>query len=153
MSVVYLKIVDDVSVRGITTLDGIHIFSAYDFISAVCKKTGSYSRLLWKRLICDTSKFKHVNEDLLLASTSTKIRRRVTPGLTVSGLQRLLHIIHKKMPEDSHTIVESILSLYMTGDRSMIIEVDLNSTVTLFDAKSYRDILSLHYNFEPPVTT
>ncbi len=62
----------------------------------------------------------------------------------------MMYVLDKKVDENFHTIVETTFARYMSGDRSMIIEVDLNSTVPFFNAKPYGDILSLHYNFKPP---
>ena len=89
MSVVYLKLVNE-TVRGITTRDGIQVFSTYDFLSILFQKTGSYSRLLWKRLISKTSEFIEVEKVLVLAIPSTKRIKHRTPGMTVMGLQKLI---------------------------------------------------------------
>ena len=140
MSAVYLVICDS-TVKGITTGDGMWVFSVTDFINLVCQKTGSYARLLWKRLIYDTSKFTEVKEALVLAVPSTKIRKFTTPGMTIEGLQELLCML--KVDEDIRLIVEDTFARYMSGDTSMLIDVDLNSTVSP---------VSLPYNFEPPLT-
>lgn len=70
--------------------------------------------------------------------------------MTVMGLQRLLYILDKKADDDLYRIVEATLTRYMSGDRSMIIEVDLDSPVSFF--KPHTDILRIHYNFEPHTT-
>lgn len=141
MSAVYL-VIGDATVKGITTSDGMKVFSATDFIKIVCRKTGSYARLLWSRLIRDTSKFTEVREALVLAIPSTKLMKLTTPGMTITGLQELLCLL--KVDEDIRPIVEDTFTRYMSGDTSMLIEVDLNSTVSPEN---------LHYNFEPPLRT
>jgi len=140
MSAVYL-VIGNSNIKGITTGGGIRVFSVTHFINIVCHKTGSYARLLWKRLISDTSKFTEVKEALVLAVPSTKIRKFTTPGMTIEGLQKLLCML--KLDEDIRPIVEDTFARYMNGDTSMLIEVDLNSTVSPEN---------LHYNFEPPLT-
>ena len=139
MSAVYL-VIGDVIVKGVTTSDGLKVFSVTDFIKIVCRKTGSYARLLWKRLIRDTSKFTEVKEALVSAVPSTKIRKFTTPGMTIEGLQELLCML--KVDEDIRPIVEDTFARYMSGDTSMLIEVDLNSAISPEN---------LHYNFEPPL--
>jgi hypothetical protein len=153
MSVVYLKLVNDETVRGITTRDGMQIFSTYDFLNLVCQKTGSYSRPLWKRLISKNSEFIEIEKDLVLAIPSTKRIKHRTPGMTVMGLQKLLHMLNKKVTGDMYTSVETTLVRYMNGDTSMVIELDLNKTIRRFRKQSYMNNLSLHYNFEPPRTS
>lgn len=153
MSMVYLKLVNDETVRGITTSDGIQVFSTYDFLNLLFQKTGSYSRLLWKRLISKTSEFIEVEKDLVLAIPSTKRIKHRTPGMTVMGLQKLLHMLNKKVTGDLYTSVEATLARYMSGDTSMVIELDLNKTGRCFRKQSYINNLSLHYNFEPPLTS
>jgi hypothetical protein len=150
---VYLKLVNDETVRGITTSDGIQVFSTYDFLNLLFQKTGSYSRLLWKRLISKTSEFIEVEKDLVLTIPSTKRIKHRTPGMTVMGLQKLLHMLNKKVTGDLYTSVEATLARYMSGDTSMVIELDLNKTGRCFRKQSYINNLSLHYNFEPPLTS
>jgi len=139
MSAVYL-VIGNSTVKGITSSDGVKVFSVTDFINLVCRKTGSYARLLWKRLTSDTSKFTEVKEALVLAVPSTNIMKFTTPGMTITGLQELLCML--KVDEDIRPIVEDTFARYRSGDTSMLIEVDLNSTVCPEN---------LHYNFAPPV--
>jgi hypothetical protein len=73
--------------------------------------------------------------------------------MTVMGLQRLLYILNKRMDEHVRLIVEDVFALYMNGDTSMIIEADVANDNTLFQTKLHGNLLSLHYNFEPPKTT
>ena len=73
MSQVYLKLVFGDSVRGITTEDGIHMFSVYDFINVVCQKTDPYAKRVWRHLK-GTSDFTEVKEDILLLYQTQKQR-------------------------------------------------------------------------------
>jgi hypothetical protein len=139
MSAVYL-VIGASTVKGITSSEGLKVFSVADFINLVCRKSGSYARLLWKRLTSDTSKFTEVKEALVLAVPSTNITKFTTPGMTITGLQELLSML--KVDEDIRPIVEDTFARYRSGDTSMIIELDLNSTVSPEN---------LHYNFAPPV--
>ena len=149
MSVLYLKLMSNFTIRGITTPDGIQVFSIYDFINIVCQKTGSYSRHLWKRLMCNTSKFTEIKEVLVLDIPSSNVMKYTTPGMTVMGLQRLLCILDKKVSEEYHTLVEATFDRYMAGETYMLEEIDLKPTISLFNTKEHGEILSLHYNFMP----
>jgi len=152
MSILHLKL-GDTNVKGITTRDGVQVFSIYDFINVACQKTGTYSRKKWKRLISNTSKFTEVTEDLGLPTTNNRKTRWTTPGMTIMGLQTLLHIMNKEVKEDSRIIIEATFARYMQGDTSMITQVDLKTRSSLFNTKKYGHVLRLHYNFEPPSTT
>jgi hypothetical protein len=55
------------------------------------------------------------------------------PGMTVMGLQRLLHILNKRVDEYVRSIVEDIFAHSMTGDTSMIIEADVVYDNTLLN--------------------
>jgi hypothetical protein len=99
MSILHLKL-GDTNVKGITTRDGVQVFSIYDFINVVCQKTGTYSRKKWKRLISNTSKFTEVTEDLVVPATTTRKTKWTTPGMTIMGLQTLLYIMNKEVNED-----------------------------------------------------
>ena len=127
------------------------VFSIYDFINLVCQKTGSYSRHLWKRLICKTSKFTEIKEALVLPMPNSNMMKYTTPVMTVTGLQTLLCILDKKVSEEYRMLVETTFAGYNSGDTSM--EVDLKPTIPLFNTKICGDLLSLHYNFAPPMTT
>ena len=151
MSILHLKL-GDANVKGITTGDGVQVFSIYDFINVACQKTGTYSRKKWKSLISNTSKFTEFTEDLDLPTTTRKTRW-TTPGMSIMGLQTLLHLMNKEVKEDSRIIIEATFARYMQGDTSMITEVDLKTRSSLFNTKKYGHVLRLHYNFEPPSTT
>lgn len=69
------------------------------------------------------------------------------------GLQKLLHMLNKRVTGDMYTSVEATLARYMSRDTSMVIELDLNKTVRCFRKQSYINNLSLLYNFEPPLTS
>jgi hypothetical protein len=152
MSILHLKL-GDTNVQGITTRDGVQVFSIYDFINVACQKTGTYSRKKWKRLISNTSKFTEVTEDLGLPTTTTRKTRWTTPGMTIMGLKTLLYIINKEVKEDLRIIIETTFARYMQGDTSMITQVDLKTRSSLFNTKKYGHVLRLHYNFEPPTGT
>jgi hypothetical protein len=69
------------------------------------------------------------------------------------GLQRLLYILNKRVDVHVRPIVEDVFARYRSGDTSMLIEADVAYDNTLFNTKLHGNLLSLHYNFEPPKTT
>ena len=69
-----------------------------------------------------------VEKDLVLAIPSTKRIKHRTPGMTVMGLQKLLHMLNKRVTGDMYTSVEATLARYMSRDTSMVIELDLKKT-------------------------
>ncbi len=57
MSALLLRLATDATVRGMTTRDGLQVFSVYDFVNLVCRKNDTYSWQVWKR-ISENSKFR-----------------------------------------------------------------------------------------------
>jgi hypothetical protein len=43
MSALLLRLATDATVRGMTTRDGLQVFSVYDFVNLVCRKNDTYS--------------------------------------------------------------------------------------------------------------
>jgi hypothetical protein len=108
-------------------------------------KNRTHVKKLWKTLSRDTSKLTEVKQALVLAVPSTKMRKLTTSGMTVMELQSLLDVLGNRVHVELRMIVEATFARYMAGDRSMIIEVDLNATV-------HEQIPSLNYNFKPPTS-
>ena len=147
MSAVYLLLGSDAIVKGITTPDGMHVFSIYEFLELVLigNKSRKYVKNLWKTLSRDTSKFTEVKEDLVMAVPITKMRKtKPTTGTTVMGLQALMHVLGNQVNAELRPFVETTLAHYTAGYRGMIVEVDLNARV-------HPQIPSFHYNFMPPI--
>ena len=145
MSAILLKLLDDGIVTGMTTRDGIQVFSLHDFIKIVCQKNELYAKRLWRQLKC-TCNFTEFSLNITML-------KHKTPGMTIMGLQRLLNILNKRVDVHVRPIVEDVFARYMSGDTSMIIEADVAYDNTLFNTKLHGNLLSLHYNFEPPKTT
>jgi hypothetical protein len=71
------------------------------------------------------------------------MKKTPTAGMSVMGLQALLHVLGNQVSATLRPFVEATLANYMAGDRCMTIEVDLNATV-------HPQIPSFHPNFMPP---
>ena len=146
MSVVYLLLGEcDAIVKGIITPDGFHVFSIYDFMQIVLigDKSRKYVTNLWNTLSRQHSHFMEVQGTLALAVPSNKMSKTPpTAGTTVAGLRGVLDVLGNRVAEACRKVVEDIFARYIQGDRSMIVEVDLN-------AKVHPQIPRFNYNFQP----
>jgi hypothetical protein len=128
MSAVYLMLSSNASVRGIITEHGMHIFCLYDFMQHVLvhdvngRKSRTYVKNLFKTLCRENSQFMEFKKTLRPAVASTKMQ------LTPTAVR---------------PFVEATLANYMLGDRSSVIEVDLEQA-------AHPQIPSFHPNFMPP---
>ena len=150
MSVVYLLLGGhDEIVKGIITPDGFHIFSIYDFMQIVMigKKSHTYVKREWKKLSSHHSHFMEVRGTLALAVPSSKMPNTApTAGTTIAGLKGVLDVLGNSVAGARRKTVEDIFARYMLGDRSMVVEVNLNATV-------HPHIPRLSYNFQPPTAS
>jgi hypothetical protein len=62
------------------------------------------------------------------------------------GLKGVLDVLGNRVAEACRKVVEDIFARYMVGDRSMIVEVNLNETV-------HPQIPRFSYNFQPPTAS
>ena len=128
MSALLLKLATDATVRRTNTPEGM-VFSVYDIMNLVCRKTGSYSRQLWLRLI--NSKFKdelefhfmHTKNHTYQSGNSGKKSTNRTPVMTLKGLERLLFILNNKVATDFRHIVEDTSTRFNVHDTTMIQEI------------------------------
>ena len=150
MSVVYLLLGGhDEIVKGIITPDGFHIFSIYDFMQIVMigRKSHTYVKREWNKLSSQHSHFMEVRGTLALAVPSSKMPKKApTAGTTVAGLKGVLDVLGNSVAPARHKTVGDIFARYMLGDRSMVVEVNLNATV-------HPQIPRLSYNFQPPTAS
>ena len=150
MSVVYLLLGGhDEIVKGIITPDGFHIFSIYDFMKIVMigNKSHTYVKREWKKLSSQHSQFMEVGGTLALAVPSSKMPNTApTAGTTIAGLKGVLDVLGNSVAPARRKTVEDIFARYMLGDRSMVVEVNLNATV-------HPQIPRLSYNFQPPTAS
>ena len=150
MSVVYLLLGGhDEIVKGIITPDGFHIFSMYDFMKIVMigNKSHTYVKKQWQKLSSQHSHFTEVQGTLALAVPSPKMPNTApTAGTTIVGLKGVLDVLGNSVSPARRKTVEDIFARYMLGDRSMVVEVNLNATV-------HPQIPRLSYNFQPPTAS
>ena len=140
------KITSDGSLRGCTTTDKGDLFSVYDFITKVCKKTdsGAYARQQWLRM--QKPSFEHSESMRTLVTLChnlvlTGSGGRTTPCTDIRGLQRLLTILGSKVSEEYRALISDTFLRYTAGDRTMIAEIEAYasaavtaSDVTMSDA-------------------
>jgi len=150
MSVVYLLLGgEDCIIGGIITPDGFHVFSIYDFLQIVLisGKSRKYVAKVWKDICRRHSHFMEVQGTLGLAVPSTKMRKaEPTAGTTIMGLKGLLDVLGNTVAAACRKVVEDIFARYIAGDRSMLVEVNLND-------KEHPQIPDLNYNFQPPTAS
>lgn len=147
MSVVYLLLGGrDAIVKGIITPDRCFVFSILDFLQIVLigGKSRKYVTKLWNILSCQNTQFMQVQGTLDLAVRSTKMPKTPpTAGTTVAGLKGVLDVLNRNHVTDANRkVLEDIFARYAAGDRSMVVEIDLN-------AKEHK-ITRFNYNFQPP---
>ena len=141
-------------VGGIITPDRFHVFSIYDFIEIVLiphangrKISRKDARNLWLDICRQNSQFMEVKGTLGLAVTSDKMPKTPpTAGTTVAGLYGVLYALGNKVSEANRKVLYDIFARYMTGDRSMIVEVNLND-------KKHSKIPRFNYNFQSPTVS
>ena len=141
----------DPFVKGIVTPDRFHVFEIYDFLQIVLNDNPNreYVKYVWKDILKHNAQIMYVEGTLHLLSPSSKMRKTepkkgASPGTTVAGLQTLLHVLDRNHVTDANRkVLEDIFARYHAGDRSMIVEIDLNS-------KLHPQIPRFNYNFQPP---
>ena len=150
MSVVYMLLGGrDAVVKGIITPDGCHVLSIYDFMEIVLigGKRRKYVVNLWSTLSRQNTQFMEVQGTLALAVPSKKMpKAEPTAGTTVAGLRGVLDVLGNRVAAGCRKTVEDIFARYAAGDRSMIVEVNLND-------KEHPQIPRFSYNFQPPTAS
>ena len=149
MSVYLLLGGRDAVVKGIITPDGFFIFSIYDFMQIVLigGKSRKYVTNLWNTLSRQNTQFMYVPGTLGLSIPSTKMPKTPpTAGTTIAGLKEVLDVLGNRVAEPCRKVLEDIFSRYATGDRSMVVVVNLNDTVHL-------NIPHFSYNLQPPTAS
>ena len=128
MSTLLLKLTSNVSLRGMTSPDGIQVFSVYDFITLACQKTdeGAYARKTYSNLIKKNSKF---GNDLVTFIQLPGSGRRKTPTCTVEGLLKLLTILGGKVSQAFKLEAFDILERYLDGDTQLCTEIHENKAL------------------------
>jgi hypothetical protein len=165
MSELLLRLAGDATVRGTINADGDYMGSVYNFINLACNKRGRYAYKKWDRLTSENSEYKDELEKLVtyeyvkglsgqidhLSGLSGQIdylshtketRRRETPVMTLRGLQRLLMILGGKVAADFRQIVEGVFTRYLSGDLSMLEEIQANAVSTAPIHQAYRQALA-----------
>ena len=161
MTDLLLRFTPETTIRGITTVDesGQSAFSVYDFIDMLgrpCfrkKKRGGFSKRIWKRLIWKyahhTKEIKNWSFEAPLRISEKVNRKFQSPVMTVCGLQKLWDLLRElfyaKFLEDPKVgvrnagyalnVVKVTLERYMTGDHSMIEEIQTKATRRKVGAK------------------
>ena len=150
MSELLLKLAGDATVRGTITSDGEHVVSVYDFMDLACPTMSpSWTKVTWRNLIAQKSEFKDeikftmvfLKHEKLTLRNDKKIRNRKAPVMTLRGLQRLMMILGGNVAAEFRQIVEGVFSRYISGDLSMIEEIQSNAVSTAPIHQAYRQAL------------
>ncbi len=144
----------DAICKGILTPDNYHVFSILDFLQIVLsscpepQKSRKAVQKLWRDVCRCNAQFMQVQGTLTLAVPTPKMRKTdpkagATAGMTVPGLKALLDVLgNHQVSADCRRVVEDIFARYMLGDKSMLVQINLNDKV--------HRIPSFSYNFQPP---
>jgi hypothetical protein len=144
----------DAICKGILTPDNYHVFSILDFLQIVLsscpepQKSRKAVQKLWRDVCRCNAQFMEVQGTLGLAVPTPKMRKTdpkagATAGMTVPGLRALLDVIgNHQVSAACRRVVEDIFARYMLGDKSMLVQINLNDKV--------HRIPSFSYNFQPP---
>jgi hypothetical protein len=103
---------------------------------------------VWRDVCRCNAQFMQVQGTLGLAVPTPKMRKTdpkagATAGMTVPGLKALLDVLGAhQVSAACRRVVEDIFARYMLGDKSMLVEINLNDKV--------HRIPSFSYNFQPP---
>ena len=123
MAEVLLEIAQNASIRGMR-VDGVDLFSVYDFIKYVCPGRNSiYAPTMWYRLISNDS-----NEvtDVLPEWQNLKFKgkgQKNTPCMAILGLQKMLLILGSKAAVEFRDRVLESFNRVLAGDRTLIREI------------------------------
>ena len=124
------QITSDGSLRGLNTPDHGEMFSVFDFITKVCRKTdgGSYARQQWLRM--NKPKHEHYAEVKALLCRYFVVNGssgRPTPCTDIRGLQSLLILLGGKVSDGYRKILNDLFLRYLAGDREMIKRMEANA--------------------------
>jgi len=153
MSELQLRLTGDATVRAMINSEGQHMCSVYDVMRRACpKQSETWRQEIWKGLISDKSEYKNElvftkeylkYQDQDVTSNDTKKRRfRKTPVMTLQGLQHLLVILGGKVAAEFRQIVLGVFTRYMSGDRTMLEEINANAVSTAPIHQAYRQALA-----------
>jgi hypothetical protein len=133
MAQVLLDIAQNASIRGMR-VDGVDLFSVYDFVTYVCpNRNSSYASTWWYRLISNDSRSSQNDQ------TSNQVMpkwhdlqfngkgQKNTPCMTILGLQKLLLILGSKAAVEFRDRVLECFNRVLAGDRTLIREITANA--------------------------
>jgi hypothetical protein len=135
MATTWLNLTENAALRGVKIeAQGVDEkdkwwFSVYDFINFVCDKDpkGSYAKMTFASLTKEGSEYqKEVVKNLDYLKFPGQ-RQRLTPCMTLRGLQRLLMVLGGKVAAEYRAIAEGIFTRYIGGDPSLFAEIRANA--------------------------
>ena len=125
MSLVLFKL-GDATVHGVRSPCGTYLFSAYDFINAVCERSGKYAYSVWDSLLAEdamrneTRKLVHTMNSNVNYQLDPIKKRRPTPVMTLVALRVLVEALGRRAKVDPSRRFEDIYARFMTGDTSVV---------------------------------
>ena len=141
----------DPFVKGIVTPDRCLVFGIIDFLQIVLRVciNRKHAEKLWQTICKQNSQFMYVPGTLDLLSPSTKMPTgQPTAATTVAGLREVLNVLSRNHVTDANRkVLEDIFARYHAGDKSMIVEIDLNAKEQIPRFPRF------NYNFQPPTAS
>jgi hypothetical protein len=131
-------------IRGkIDEKDNVEKFAVYDSINIVCGKTlkSVYGHHVYYDLTLEGSEYK---DEICSLSSNLKFKgrgQRMTPCMSIRGLQRLLMMLGGKVAAQYRALVETTFSRVIAGDRSLIKVIEANAESTAPINQAFRAAL------------
>jgi len=116
--VLSLATTDGSTLRG-KVVDNVELYSVYDFMSKACCYTHSGTTKEFSRLIADGSEHKDEVTRMCRYIQFPGRGQRLTPVMTLAGLQRLLLILGGKVAAEFRRIVDETFRRVMGGERAV----------------------------------
>ena len=129
MSAVLFKLTGNATVHGIRSPCGTYFFSVYDFINAVCEKTGKYPFAVFASLVAEDirlnvkPKLVHKMNSNVYYQLDPIKKRRPTPVMTLIALRALVDALGSRAKVNPSREYEDLYARFMNGDNSVIEEV------------------------------
>jgi hypothetical protein len=135
MATTLLNLTENAALRGvkIEAQDVLEVdqwwFSVFDFINFACEKDpkSTYAKVTFLRLNENGSEYA---KEVVTSCNHFKFPgqgQRLTPCMTLRGLQRLLMILGGKVAAEYRAIAEGIFTRYIGGDPSLFAEIRANA--------------------------
>lgn len=134
-----LDIAQNASIRGMR-VDGEDRFSVYDFVNYVCEKDSksTYTHRTFARISNRNDELFRITQFVQFDGKGQKL----TPTMTMSGLQILLHVMEGKVAKHIRHAMRTVFNRYMAGDTSMVFEIEEHAASDAPVHAAFRQVLA-----------